>query len=206
MRTGLDFAWSRPSVADILAGGYSFVCRYLSYDTTGKNLTKAEADSYRAAGIDVCSNWEYATGAPLNGHAQGVSDATEGQRQHLACGGDPAAPIYFSVDFDVSQAQQPVVNDYLRGCASVLGLARVGAYGGYWVIKRCFDASVITYGWQTYAWSAGQWDPRAHVRQVLNGINVGGADCDRNEAQKDYFGQWRGDDMTPEQAQQLKDI
>jgi len=203
MRAGLDFAWSRPSVADILAAGYTFVCRYLSYDDTGKNLTKAEADSYLAAGIGVCSNWEYATQAPLNGYGQGVRDATEGLKQHKACGGDSAAPIYFSVDFDVTLAQQPVVNEYLRGAASVLGLPRVGAYGGYYFIKRAFDAGVITYGWQTYAWSGGQWDPRVHVRQVLNGINVGGADCDRNEAQRDYFGQWfgttTGDGMTPDE-------
>jgi glycoside hydrolase-like protein len=186
---GLDFAWSKPSVAAIKAGGYGFVCRYHSYDTTGKNLTKAEADSYLAAGIQIVSNWEYATDAALNGFNQGVADATEGAKQQAACGG-PIAPIIFSVDFDATEAQQAAINSYLQGCASVIGLARTGVYGGYYIVKRCFDAGVITYGWQTYAWSGGQWDPRAQLRQVQNGITVGGADCDLNTSMAANFGQW----------------
>lgn len=186
---GLDFAWSKPSVAAIKAGGYLFVCRYHSYDTTGKNLTKAEADSYLAAGIQIVSNWEYATDAALNGYTQGVQDATAADKQQAACGG-PKAPIYFSVDFDATEAQQAVINDYLRGAASVIGLARTGVYGGFYVVKRCFDAKVITWGWQTYAWSGGLWDPRAQLRQIQNGVNVGGADCDIDQAMMANFGQW----------------
>ncbi len=190
MRQGLDFAWSKPSVDAILAGGYTFVLRYLSYDTTGKNLTRAEADSYRAAGIDVCSNWEYAANAALNGYSQGVKDATVAAKQHAACGGPPDAPIYFSIDFNPTVAQMPTVDAYMRGVASVLGVPRTGAYGGYRTIRHLFDAGLIVWGWQTYAWSAGQWDSRAQLRQAQNGITVGGADCDRNEAHADNFGQW----------------
>ena len=186
---GLDFAWSKPSVAAIKAGGYLFVCRYHSYDTTGKNLTKAEADSYLAAGIQIVSNWEYATDAALKGFNQGVQDATEGAKQQAACGG-PKAPIIFSVDFDATEAQQAAINAYLQGAASVIGLARTGVYGGYYVVKRCLDAGVATFGWQTYAWSGGQWDQRAQLRQVDNGVNVGGADCDINQAMMANFGQW----------------
>src|SRR5262245_42064334 len=41
---GLDYAWSRPSSPQALrSAGYSFVARYLSYDTTGKNLSAGEA-------------------------------------------------------------------------------------------------------------------------------------------------------------------
>ena len=51
---------------------------------------------------------------------------------------------------------------------------RTGAYGGYYVIKRAFDAGKITWGWQTYAWSGGQWDARAQFRQTSNGITAAG--------------------------------
>jgi glycoside hydrolase-like protein len=187
---GLDFAWSKPSVAAIQAGGYKFVLRYHSYDTTGKNLTKAEADSYKAAGIDICSNWEYATDAALNGFNQGVQDAIAANNQMLACGGDPTAPIYFSVDFDATEAQQAPINDYLRGIASVIGLSRTGMYAGYWPLSRAFNAGLLKWGWQTYAWSGGNWDPRAQLRQVQNGITVGGADCDEDQAQVSNYGQW----------------
>lgn len=187
---GLDFSWGRPSIDAMLAEGYTFVLRYLSYDTTGKNLTKAEADSYINAGLAIGSNWEYAADAALKGWNQGVKDAQAGADQHAACGGPPDAPIYFSVDWDASESQQDEINDYLNGCASVVGLARVGLYAGYWPLKRCLDAGVCTWAWQTYAWSGGNWDTRAHIRQIQNGISVGGADCDRNEAMTENYGQW----------------
>lgn len=199
MRRGLDFAWSRPGVAAIAAGGFTFVCRYLSYDTTGKNLTRKEADTYRSHGIDVVSNWEYAANAALSGRGQGQRDATAAQGQHLACGGDPAAPVYFSVDFDAGPGQQGAIDEYLRGAASVIGVARVGVYGGFYVVKRCLDNGTARWGWQTYAWSGGRWDPRAAIRQVQNGVQVSGADCDINTTDLANFGQWfaTGADPSP---------
>ena len=198
MRRGLDFAWSRPGVAAILAGGFDFVLRYLSYDTTGKNLTRKEADSYRSHGIDVVSNWEYAADAALRGRGQGALDAAEAQRQHLACGGDPRAPIYFSVDFDATEAQQFTIDQYLTGAANVIGLDRVGVYGGYWIVRRCLNNGSARWGWQTFAWSGGLWDPRAHVRQVDNGVMVNGADCDIDETDVANFGQWFAPPVHPD--------
>ncbi|GAB3943046.1 hypothetical protein GCM10027614_31110 [Micromonospora vulcania] len=119
-----------------------------------------------------------------------MENATKAQSQALACGMPAGKPIYFSVDFDASASQQTVINAYFDGVASVLGRARVGAYGGYYVIKRLFDAGKIRWGWQTYAWSSGQWDSRAQLRQVKNGVTIGGADCDLDEAWAIDFGQW----------------
>ena len=88
-------------------------------------------------------------------------------------------PIYFSVDFDATPQQgRAAIDAYFDGVASVLGRARTGAYGGYYVIKRLFDDGKITWGWQTYAWSGGQWDPRAQLRQTQNGVTVAGSSCD----------------------------
>ena len=42
-RYGVDYSWARPKPSDLYAQGYTFAARYLSYDTTGKNLTAAEA-------------------------------------------------------------------------------------------------------------------------------------------------------------------
>lgn len=192
MAFGLDFAWSKPSITAMHSGGYSFVARYLSYDTTGKNLTLNEANGYKAASppLAIVSNWEYSATAAMNGYNQGAADARAALAQHNAAGGDSKAPIYFSVDWDVTDAQKPVVGQYMKGVASVLSLARTGAYGSYWVIKYLFDNKLITWGWQTYAWSGGLWDTRAQIRQVANGISVGNADCDRNQSMVDNFGQW----------------
>src|SRR4029079_4505302 len=57
---GVDYAWSRPTSPQALrSAGYTFVARYLSYDTTGKNLSAGEAQGLFAAGIDVVANWEW---------------------------------------------------------------------------------------------------------------------------------------------------
>ncbi|MER7894557.1 DUF1906 domain-containing protein, partial [Micromonospora sp. NPDC094482] len=190
--TGLDYSWGRPRPSVVANAGYSFVCRYLSYDTTGKNLTRSEADALRAAGLDIVSNWENTAGDALGGYSKGVQHANAAHSQAVECGMPASRPIYFSVDFDATAAQQTTINAYFDGVASVLGRSRTGAYGGYDVIKRLFDAGKVTWGWQTYAWSEGRWDARAQLRQVQNGITFDGAACDRDEAHATDYGGWGG--------------
>lgn len=200
MSSGDDYAWDHPSIAALLAAGIRFVCRYLSYDAS-KNLSLAEATALHAAGIATVSNWEYTAGAAKNGFDQGVADAKAARDQHKAAGGPADRPIYFSVDFDVPDyapgstdpaAKLGPVAAYFRGVASVIGLARTGAYGGYWAISRLFDAKLITWGWQTYAWSGSptKWDGRAQIRQIKNGVAIGGADTDLDQSMVTDFGQW----------------
>lgn len=185
-----DFAWSKPSISALKSAGYSGVIRYLSYDNTGKNLSRAEAAAYRAAGLTVTSNWEYDPTAAQGGYSQGVKDAAAAIAQHLAVGGTKTDPIYFSVDWDASDAQKPTIGQYFRGVASVIGKGMVGAYGSHYVIKYLFDNGLITYGWGTYAWSGNFRDPRCHIQQIQNGVKIGGADCDRNQAMISDYGQW----------------
>jgi hypothetical protein len=188
----IDYAWGRPSVASLRAAAAIAVCRYLSYDQTGKTLTRIEADGLRASGIDIVSNWEQAGSWAeySGGQAVGRTHAATAAVQHITCGGPPGRPIYFSTDWDVTAGQLATVADYYRGVASVIGLSRTGAYGGLRVIRYLFDQHVITWGWQTYAWSGGQWDPRAQLRQIQNGVRIGGVDCDLDESMAADFGQW----------------
>lgn len=186
MRTGIDYAWARPSPGAIRGLGYDFVCRYLSYDT-GKNLSAGELGDLRAAGLDVVVVWETTATRALSGYAGGRADANEAQRQ-VSTLGYPAAVVYLAVDFDSSEAQQPAINDYLNGAASVLGLARTGVYGSYYVIERCLRAGVARYGWQTVAWSGGQQSSLAHIYQPGQGDPRLGS-VDVNYALQSYFGQ-----------------
>ena len=199
---GIDYAWSHPSIAAMRSAGVKFVCRYLSHDAS-KDLSRGEADRLSEAGIWIVVVWETTANRALSGKAGGVADAKDAARQAAACGMPADRPIYFAVDWDASTSQQATINAYLDGAASVIGRGRVGMYAGYGPIKRAFDAGKITYGWQTYAWSGGRWDPRAHIQQYRNGVNVGGADCDYDRAVKADYGQWRvgvtgGDDMPSE--------
>src|SRR5579859_4024712 len=189
-RKGVDYSWARPSPSGLHADGYTFAARYLSYDNSGKNISRGEADALIAAGVDVVSNWEESATAALGGFGQGASDARAAESEALAAGMPAGRPIYFSIDFDASPGDQGAIDAYFDGVASVLGRNRTGAYGGFYPIERLFDAGKITFGWQTYAWSGGQWDPRAQLRQIQNGVTVGGVDCDVDESEADDFGQW----------------
>jgi hypothetical protein len=195
VETGVDYSWYRPSPSSLVSQGYKFVVRYASYDTTGKNLSKSEADALIAAGLDIVSNWENGSQDALSGYNLGVSDAQAAEQQFAADGAPADRPIYFSVDFDATPGDQTAINAYFDGVASVIGLARTGAYGGYYVIQRLFDAGKITWGWQTYAWSGGQWDSRAQLRQVQNGI--AGGQMDEDQSQADDFGQWGASTPAP---------
>jgi hypothetical protein len=186
---GIDYAFGRPSPSVLRSQGYKFVARYLSYDS-GKNLSGSEARALRSAGVDVVVVWEAGGTDALNGYNEGRSQAQAAESQAKALGMPAGRPIYFAVDFDASAGQQGALNSYFDGVASVLGRGRTGVYAGYYPVKRLFDAGKVGYAWQTYAWSGGQWDNRAQLRQVHNGITVDGVDCDLDEAVHADFGQW----------------
>lgn len=203
---GLDYTSEPVQIIKALNPG--FVCRYTGYfsgyDTTnvalqqGKCLYTAEADTLLANNIDIVSNFEWYSlrpsinnaGSAAAANGAGQWDARVGNAIHIGCGGPVDAPIYFSVDYQTDGSDTV---DYFKGVASVIGLPRVGAYGGFDCIKFLFDNNLITYGWQTYAWSNGQWDPRAHIHQYSNGNKIaGGGTVDFNESMKSYFGSWKG--------------
>ncbi|HZP72182.1 MAG TPA: glycoside hydrolase domain-containing protein [Gaiellaceae bacterium] len=190
-REGIDYAWHNGVDTDAFRSvGATFVVRYLSHDPR-KNLSAAEAQVLSDAGFDVAVVWESSARRACAGQPAGAADAHAAAVQAKACGMPAARPIYFGVDFDAGDGDKPKIVDYLQGAASVLGAKRVGVYGGYWVVKYCFDHSAARFGWQTYAWSAGHRDRRAQLYQHENGVTIGGISCDRDTAYAADFGQWR---------------
>lgn len=188
---GCDYAWERPDPQWLAAQGYRFVSRYLSWDTTGKNLTADELVRLHGAGLSVMLNWEYNPRAASHGYDQGVADATEALRQADALGAPPTVAIYFSVDWDASIGDLPAICDYFRGVLSVLPDERVGVYGGLRVVLDITNHWPAMYGWQTYAWSGGIWAEAAHVRQVRNSVPTPYGGIDEDVALVSDFGQWQ---------------
>ncbi len=181
---GLDYAWGRPSPSGLRAQGFQFVSRYLSWLPNGKIIDIAERDQLLLAGLDISLNWEFAAGDQLKGGTTGAEHAREAVRQAKALGYPPGSTIYYSSDTDVTRAQwDGSVKAYQLAARAVTngGGYRFGIYGGYNVIKWSFDEGVTQDGWQTFAWSGGHWDNRAHVRQTKNGVIVLGVDCDLDE-------------------------
>jgi hypothetical protein len=184
---GVDYSWGRPDVTAMKNAGVYFCCRYIALPQA-KMLTLAEAQMLSDNALDVVSNYEWTKMRTRDGYDAGASDANTAVYNHQACGGPDNAPIYFSVDYDSDGTADEA---YFRGAISVLGLPRVGGYGGYKCIKHLLDVGLISWAWQTYAWSAGQWDARANIHQYLNNQMLGGAQVDYDESMTARFGQWR---------------
>ena len=189
-RVGIDFAFEAhvPTPSELAAAGVTFVCRYLSQDAA-KDLTAAEYAEYRSIPVDVVLVWETTADRMLGGNPAGIEDAHAADALRTSIGVPGIPPIYFACDFDATPGDQVAINDYLGAAASVIGLPRVGIYGGFWPVSRAFAAGKTTFGWQTFAWSGGQWEPRAQLRQVQNGVTVAGITVDIDHAVADNFGQ-----------------
>ena len=82
------------------------------------------------------------------------------------------------------------ITEYFQGVNEVLGAGRTGVYGGFRQVGAMFDAGLVTFGWQTYAWSAGHWDARAQIQQYRNDQSIGGVSVDFDRATTADFGQW----------------
>jgi hypothetical protein len=186
---GADYAFTHPSPAALAEAGISFVCRYVSTDGNPKNLASAEVQQLHAAGISIVINFETSATFELGGYAAGLTDAASARAQATALGAPATIPIYYSADFDAAAAQVASVLGFLHGCADAEGTKDlVGVYGGFTVCQAALTAGFAA--WQTYAWSGGQWDPRAAIRQTHNGQSIGGVSVDLDEAMVDDFGQW----------------
>src|SRR5690606_17757827 len=132
---GVDYSFSRPSVAGLKAANVKFAFRYLSFEnnlTKPKLLTNAEALALSQAGIAVVSNFEWYPERCKEGFAAGAQDADIALAQAKAAGAPDGKPVYFSVDIDTSPES---VYDYFRGVASKMPLGQIGVYGSYRVVK-----------------------------------------------------------------------
>lgn len=189
---GVDYSTARPSPAGLYAAGKRFVIRYGGAGTTPKWLTPSEARALIDAGLSIVANVEGTASGLLNGWNTGVHWA-QGADANFRFWSMPAdRPIYLSVDFDVQAGQWPAVADALRGAASVIGVDRVGVYGGRNAMRWARRDGVARWFWQTYAWSGRptEWIAGNHIEQYRNGVTVAGGDCDLNRSLTVDFGQW----------------
>ncbi|HEX7321560.1 MAG TPA: DUF1906 domain-containing protein, partial [Mycobacterium sp.] len=139
------------------------------------------------------------------GFAGGVADARTAWQLHTAAGGGRSAPIFFSVDDDISRnTWNTVALQWFRGINSVLGVQRTGVYGGVNVCRWAAADGVIgnsstpghRWAWQTRSWSRGAIDPAAVLYQRVvstastPGPVVGGIQVDVNDVLAADCGQW----------------
>ncbi len=194
----IDYSFSRPGGKSIKEKEYSGVLRYLSY-SPGKNLSTEELKDLQDNNLAVGLVWEQGAKNALNGKQQGKNDATEAIKQAESLGFPNDRPIYFAIDFDSTPEQQIQIDEYLLGCASIIGENRTGVYGSFYVIERCHANNTASWFWQTLAWSGGQISSHCHIYQNGQGDFNGGADVD--EAKQEDWGGWQcKEKLTPNPA------
>lgn len=189
---GVDYAWSRPGGAALKAAGMRFAARYLSADLT-KNITRAEANDLAAHGVNVVVVWETTQRRATAGRAAGAADARTALGQATAAGMPSGRPIYFAIDYDAPESDQSAIDAYFSGVASVLGLARTGAYGGYWPLSRLKTAGLARWFWQTAGWSGSNRLSGMHLWQPASTVTINGVSCDHDTAMTADYGQWTPD-------------
>lgn len=186
---GVDYSWARPGGGTLKAAGKHFAVRYVPYPGHGgKGLDVNELANLTNNGVDVAMVFESTASRALAGRAAGQADARLAQAGIVGIGLPAGLPIYFAVDFDAAENQQGAIDEYLRGCADIIGFDRVGIYAGYWVVKRCQENGTAKYLWQTYAWSGGNLLNGIHLYQYLNGQDLNGA-VDFTRALQENYGQ-----------------
>lgn len=185
---GVDYSANAIPAAALRAAGKVFVCRYLAHDWRG--IRAQEVRDLTAGGIEIVANYEGTADRFRAGFPAGVTDAHFAQSVLEEIGLPHSQPIYFSCDFDAEPGDQPVIDAYLGGVASVIGLQRTGVYAGYWVIRRCVENGTAKWFWQTYAWSGGNLHPATHIYQYDNYDNtIAGTDVDLDRALQVHYGQ-----------------
>ena len=212
----IDYAMRQIPAEAIRAAGYSGVVNYVSLSRPGasfgaKPITRPYAESLTAAGLVIVSNYQY--GKPggtapsdfTRGYAGGIADARTGWQLHTAAGGGQSAPIFFTIDEDISRdTWNTLALPWFRGINSVIGVQRTGIYGGIdacrWAAADGVIGSSSTPGhrwsWQTRAWSGNQIEPTAvlYQRVVSTASNpgplVGGIEVDVNDVMASDCGQW----------------
>jgi hypothetical protein len=206
----IDFAERRIPPDLIKGAGYAGVVNYVStarpgVDFEAKPLTREYADSLRAAGLHIVSNFQYGKpggSAPSDftrGFDGGVADAQTALGLHNAAGGSNSAPIFFSVDDDIdANTWNSLAANWFRGINSVLGVGRTGIYGHAqacgWAIRDGVigqsSSAGYRWAWQTKTWSHGQREPAAVLYQAVIDSALGGAHMDVDDVLAPDFGQW----------------
>jgi glycoside hydrolase-like protein len=196
---GVDYSYGRPGGAALAKADKHFAVRYITGDKT-KPIDSAEIADLRAHGIAICLVFESTKGRALTGgYGGGATDAAASVAR-MATLHIPPIPVYFAVDTDTTLDDQPNIDAYLRGAASVIGLPRTGVYANNRIVDHCAQVKTAAWFWQTYAWSHGLVSDHAHLLQYRNSQSIGGAAVDFDRALQSQYGQWASPGTLPDSS------
>lgn len=217
-----DASAGYPDAAAVKAAGFAGAIAYFSDSRPGTNfggkpMRMTKAQEYRAAGLEIVSNYQYGkTISPTNstppdwmgGEAGGIRHAQRALELHKAAGGPDDAPIYAPVDDGFGPGYAHGINEwnrlvapFLRGWEKVLGHDRTGIYCNSLCIDWALEDGLGKYFWQ-HGWgkpSSNQPHAEAHIVQFeIDKQKIAGIGIDRNRILKADHGQWGKTVLTEE--------
>lgn len=153
--TGIDTAARITSAqaAKLRDEGVSFVGRYLVPADYGKALTAQEIKALREAGLAILLCWELEADAVRSGASRGVLDGVRARKLAEGLGVPAGTAIYFAADYNVPDKDLIMVEQYIQGAQSALGLYDAGIYGNLKVCEFLHDRGSCRDFWQCVAWS-----------------------------------------------------
>jgi hypothetical protein len=189
---GVDASTACTSIADALvSAGVTFVGRY--YANHGKKrLSATEYQALRDAGLKVVSVWEDGrpTSASYFSFAKGVDDGSSAYHDALSIGQPVHTPIYFSIDYDASDADLAGgINDYLKGVTAGLKTAAngnddhvVGVYGSGATCRFAISRGLASYTWLAMSRGWRDFDFAHWNIKQSRGQSIGDVDTDSDES------------------------
>ena len=163
----VDYAFEKPTVAQLVAAGVTDVFRYTGPVAWGKTITQAEYDALLVAGIRVWLVFESGSNDSAGGFNAGVANA------HTAIQCAPAGytgPIFFACDEDLTGPALATAVEYIRGASTAIGVARTGDYGPGALCLATHDAGYATFHWQSASTS---FNNNAHTLPITH-VQQGG--------------------------------
>lgn len=153
--TACDYSDARPGGKALADAGVQYVGRYLAPEGDSRAIELPEYTDLIAHNLKLWFVREGAATGMDNGYTQGVNDATVADA-NLARIGVRGALVYAAADWDVTEAEFPQVDAYMRGFAVTLGgTNRVGIYGGMFYLNHARDNKLATKFWKS---AASSWD------------------------------------------------
>lgn len=184
MAVWVDYSAGRPGGAALKAAGVNGAIRYVSAGSSGKLITAAEYSDLTIHGIQVLLVYELGTTDALGGYTAGAAHAQAALSTARAYGIPDTVGIAAASDMHLTAAQVPTAVQYVQGFASVLGVARTGAYGFAEMVDAVHAANAAGWYWKCgsapttaeAAW-VNFWQRNAGTTtQVINGVT-----CDLND-------------------------
>lgn len=169
MTVACDYSFARPSLTELKRCSYVGVMRYLYSPVNGKVISLAEARAIWAAGLQLGLVWEGGAQEAQGGYNAGVNNARAALALANGIGWPASRPIYFVAEDPntIPTSEWPAAVAYFQGIVAVLGVARVGAYGGQSLLEHLQGLGLARWFWQVGGWSRivhGDW----HLYQRLS--------------------------------------